>query len=107
MAGPHCERIDGMASQIYPPPANQHRILRQSREYICSSFAQCFCFPIFWFGWVVNIPFIPLIWTDNGGRSMAGLTVSALWLVSSKFYVYVRLRVFNKYFLFDRHFQSR
>ena len=47
-----------------------------------------------------NIPFIPLIYTDNGGRSMAGLNVSALWLVSSKFYVSFRLRVFSRNVVF-------
>ena len=46
MAGPHCERLDGMASQIYPsPPVDQHRILRRSREFFCLSSAQYFCFP--------------------------------------------------------------
>ena len=46
MAGPHCDRLDGMASRIdFPPPADRHRILRRSREYFCPSSARCFCFP--------------------------------------------------------------
>ena len=46
MAGPHCERLDDMASRIdLSPPVNQHRILRRSRESFCPSSAQCFCFP--------------------------------------------------------------
>ena len=56
-------------------------------QWVCSTF---------WWGWGVNIPFIPVIYIDNGGRSMAGLTVSALWLVSSEFYVSVRFRVFQE-----------
>ena len=46
MAGPHCERLDGMASQMdLPPPVDRHRILRRSRESVCLSSSQCFCFP--------------------------------------------------------------
>ena len=46
MAVPHCERLDGMASQIdIHPPADQHRILRRSCESICPIYARCFCFP--------------------------------------------------------------
>ena len=46
MAGPHCERLDGMASEIdIPPPSDQHHILRRSRESVCPSSARCFCVP--------------------------------------------------------------
>ena len=45
MAGSHCERFDGMASQIdLSPPVDQHRILRRSRESVCLSSSQYFCF---------------------------------------------------------------
>ena len=45
MAGPHCERLDDMASRIDPSPlVDQHRILRRSRESVCLSSAQYFCF---------------------------------------------------------------
>ena len=46
MAGPHCDCLNDMASQIdIPPPAERHRILRRSREYFCLSSAEYFCFP--------------------------------------------------------------
>ena len=45
MAGPHCERLSGMASRIDFPPVNRHRILHRSRKSIYLSSAQCFYFP--------------------------------------------------------------
>ena len=46
MAGPHCERLGDIASQIdLSPPADLHRILRRSCESVCLSSAQFFCFP--------------------------------------------------------------
>ena len=46
MAGPHCERLDGMASQIdLSPPVDRHRILRRSRESVCLSVSASMAWP--------------------------------------------------------------
>ena len=76
MACPHCDRLNGMTSQIdIPPPADRHLILRHSCESACPSSARCFCFPRVTptplttgvFSIKLFIVFIQTLWALDGG----------------------------------------